>query len=210
GDWLKTLISFYQQNDLVFISAPVIYQNEKSLFERLHTLEFLYLIGLGAAGIGNKKATTCNVANLAYKRDVFPEVGGFKGIDDLASGDDELVLHKVSERYPSKIGFCKSLNAAVFTSAKEDISSFISQRKRWASKSTRYKNKSVVILGIGIWLFNVLLMISMFESILSLEGMIVYCCLGAKMLAEFVFLVPICRFAKRFPYLIFLPVLTIV
>ena len=93
------------------LSSPVQYSEEKTFFERLQTLEFLYLIGLGAAGIGNKKPTTCNGANLAYRKDVFLEMGGFNGIDDLASGDDELLLHKIAEKYADRIGFCKSKEA---------------------------------------------------------------------------------------------------
>jgi cellulose synthase/poly-beta-1,6-N-acetylglucosamine synthase-like glycosyltransferase len=91
----------------------VVFFEEKSYFERLQTLEFLYLIGLGAATIGNKKPSTCNGANLAYTKEVFEELKGFQGIDDLASGDDELFLHKVAAKYPDKIGFCKSFDALV-------------------------------------------------------------------------------------------------
>src|SRR5690606_15171890 len=123
------------------------------------TLEFLYLVGLGAAGIGNGRPSTCNGANLAYRRDVFYEMGGFSGIDHLASGDDELFLHKVAAVYPEKIGFCKSRDAVVYTDAKRDLRGFINQRRRWASKSTHYKEKSVVALGVSVWLFNALLLL---------------------------------------------------
>ena len=114
---------------------------KKSLFERMQTLEFGYLIGVGAAFIGNGRASTCNGANLAYRKDIFYEVGGFKGIDDLASGDDELLLQKVSARYPGKIGFLKRYEAVVFTHAKPNLKEFMRQRKRWASKSVKYKDK---------------------------------------------------------------------
>jgi hypothetical protein len=30
----------------------------------------------------------------------------------------------------------------------------LQQRRRWASKSTRYKDKKVVALAVCIWLFN--------------------------------------------------------
>ena len=49
-NWLKTVISYFETQDLFLLSSPVIYSEEKSFFERLQTLEFLYLIGLGAAG----------------------------------------------------------------------------------------------------------------------------------------------------------------
>ena len=125
--WLSTIVAYFETNNLKLISSPVVFYEEKSFFERLQTLEFLYLIGLGAATIGNKTPSTCNGANLAYRKDVFHELKGFQGIDDLASGDDELFLHKVASKYPDDIGFCKSNDALVFTHAKPSLKEFISQ-----------------------------------------------------------------------------------
>lgn len=210
-DWLKSIVTMHEEKELKLISGPVVYDHEKSLFERLQTLEFLYLIGLGAAGIGNGRSSTCNGANLAYSKDVFLELGGFQGIDDLASGDDELFLHKVVSKYPKQIAFCKSREAIVHTDAKHTIGSFISQRKRWASKSTKYQNKSLVMLGVGIWIFNVLLVANIIGAIFFKGAlMVAICCIFTKMVAEYFFLVPISRFAKRTNYLLYLPLLSIV
>ncbi|RYY36469.1 MAG: glycosyltransferase, partial [Sphingobacteriaceae bacterium] len=101
--WLSTVVNYYETHHPVMISSPVTYFEEKTWFEYMQTLEFSFLIGIGASFIGNKRASTCNGANLAYRKDVFYEVGGFKGIDDLASGDDELLLQKIAEVYPGKI-----------------------------------------------------------------------------------------------------------
>src|SRR5690606_18598500 len=197
-NWLSTIVSLYEEEGLYLISSPVLYFKEKNVFEELQSLEFLYLIGLGAASIGNKQASTCNGANLAYKKDIFNELNGFQGIDDLASGDDELFLHKVAAKYPDKIGFCKSREAVVYTEAKESLSSFISQRKRWASKSTHYKRKSIVFLGIGIWLFNVFLLASLINAVFYPQYWIVTMfCFSAKISVEFFFMIPMCRFFKR-------------
>src|SRR5690606_28194229 len=184
----------------------------KSFFEELQTLEFLYLIGLGAAGIGNGNPTTCNGANLAYRRDVFFEMGGFKGIDNLASGDDELFLHKVAEKYAHKIGFCKSRDAVVFTDAKPDLASFISQRKRWASKSTKYKDKKVVALGVAIWLFNLALIGSLatFFVLLSQLNWLLLTSFVLKIVVELCFMTPVLRFAQRTELLKYLPFLSVI
>lgn len=208
--WLKAMVGEYEKRGLLLVSGPVAFDQERNLFERLQTLEFLYLIGLGAASIGNGRPSTCNGANLAYRRDVFFELGGFSGIDDLASGDDELFLHKVAEKYPERIGFCKNREAIVTTQAKETLQSFISQRKRWASKSTRYKNKWVVFLGVSIWLFNVFLVFSLVAALAGVEtGNVFIGCFLAKITVEFVFLHPVCRFANRFSYLKLLPLLSV-
>lgn len=208
-NWLKAIVGLYEEKKYKLISSPVVYHEEKSYFEKLQTLEFLYLIGLGAASIGLRKPSTCNGANLAYQREVFYELGGFNGIDDLASGDDELFLHKVAQKYPAGIGFCKSRDAVVYTEAKENLKEFIRQRKRWASKSTKYKNKKIVLLGILIWTFNLVVLLS---AILGafFPGMI-FCFLGAmliKIAVELLFLMPITAFASRSTLLINLPVLS--
>jgi len=209
-NWLTTIISYFETQDLYMLSSPVVYSEEKSFFERLQTLEFLYLIGLGAAGIGNKNPTTCNGANLAYRKDVFYEMGGFSGIDELASGDDELFLHKVAAKYPHKIGFCKSTDAIVYTDAKPTLKSFISQRKRWASKSTKYKNKAIVLLGITIWLFNfcmfACLLAGLFYHYTYLFTFLVV--LVAKIIVEYLFIQPLTRFSNREELMKYLPILS--
>ncbi|MCL7988836.1 glycosyltransferase [Sphingobacterium sp. lm-10] len=209
-NWIKTVVDYMERGRLEMVSSPVAYHEEKSLFERLQTLEFLYLIGLGASGIGNGVPTTCNGANLAYRKETFYRVGGFKGIDDLASGDDELLLHKVSEGSAHQIGFCKSSEAIVYTEAKPTLASFISQRKRWASKSTKYKDKRIVALGIVIWLFNFALLWGtvQFFYMLPVFDWVFAICVVLKVAVEFIFLLPITQFVRRTELLRYLPFLS--
>lgn len=196
--WLSSIVSYYESEELVMISSPVTYFEERSLFERMQTLEFSYLIGIGAAFIGNGRASTCNGANLAYRKDIFYAVGGFTGIDDLASGDDELLLQKVAEQYPGKIGFLKSSEAIVYTHAKHTLREFLQQRRRWASKSTKYKDKKVVAMAVGIWLFNLSLLINAalgFYDIYFFKLFLVQ--FSLKYIFEFIFLFPIASFFNR-------------
>lgn len=212
ANWIPTIMEYFDTHNSYLVSSPVVYSEEKSRFEELQTLEFLYLIGLGAAGIGNGNPTTCNGANLAYRRDVFFEMDGFQGIDNLASGDDELFLHKVAEKYAHKIGFCKSPEAMVYTDAKPDLASFISQRKRWASKSTKYKDKKVIVLGVCIWLFNLALICSLVGFVVSLPVLNwwLLTAFGLKLLVELFFMIPVLTFAKRRELLLYLPFLTVI
>jgi cellulose synthase/poly-beta-1,6-N-acetylglucosamine synthase-like glycosyltransferase len=196
--WLSSIVNYFETSGSVMISSPVAYFEERSLFEYMQTLEFAYLIGIGAAFIGNGRASTCNGANLAYRKDIFYEVGGFSGIDDLASGDDELLLQKVAERYSGRIGFLKLREAIVYTHAKHTLKEFLQQRRRWASKSTKYKDKKIVALAVGIWLFNLSLLVNAglsfyniyFFKLFALQFLLKY-------LFEVAFLLPITAFLKR-------------
>ncbi|MCJ0741278.1 glycosyltransferase family 2 protein [Pedobacter montanisoli] len=210
SDWLKTIVNYYEENGFKMISSPVAYFQEKNWFENAQSLEFSYLIGLGASTIGNKNPSTCNGANLAYEKKAFFEVGGFTGIDDLASGDDELLLHKMAALYGNKIGFLKNREAVVYTHAKPNLKEFIQQRRRWASKSTRYKEKSVIILGVSIWLFNLSIIVNALLAIFFPESLpFLLFQLGIKFVAEFIFLYKVTDFFKRRTLLGLLPVLTL-
>jgi cellulose synthase/poly-beta-1,6-N-acetylglucosamine synthase-like glycosyltransferase len=208
--WLETVVAYYEEYGYKMISSPVAYDEEKSFFEELQSLEFAYLIGLGASTIGNKNPSTCNGANLAYEKKAFFEVGGFTGIDDLASGDDELLLHKMAAVYGDKIGFLKSKDAVVYTHAKPTLKEFIQQRKRWASKSTRYKDKSVIILGVSIWLFNVSIVLNAILCVFF-NGLLPFLLFQiiSKLLIEFVFLYKMMGFFKRMSLLFWLPILNV-
>lgn len=211
-NWLKTIVSFYEEHDYKMISSPVAYFDEQNLFEKCQTLEFSYLIGLGASTIGHKKPSTCNGANLAYERKAFDEVNGFKGIDDLASGDDELLLHKITAKYDNKVGFLKNTDAIVYTRAKSKLKDFIQQRKRWASKSTRYKNKGIVLLGLMVWLFNLSIIINTILAIIINKPsywQILGVQLFIKAMIEMIFLFGITSFFNRKQLLVLQPLVSI-
>jgi cellulose synthase/poly-beta-1,6-N-acetylglucosamine synthase-like glycosyltransferase len=159
-DWLMLLASFFEKNNLKFIAAPVNFYREKNLLERFQSLDFLGMMAATGAGIHLRMNQMCNGANLAYSRAAFIEVNGFENIDHLASGDDMFLMQKIAALYPDRIGFLKNRNAIVFTEAKPDLRSFISQRLRWATKSANYQDwKVTTILGL-VFLFCWAILIS--------------------------------------------------
>ncbi len=149
-DWLMLLVSFYEKCEWQFIAAPVNFHKEESLLEKFQSLDFLGMMGATAAGLHLNWTYMCNGANLAYSKNAFNEVGGFRGIDHIASGDDMLLMQKMAAHFPDRIGFLKNKNAAVFTNAKPDIKSFFSQRMRWATKTSSHLAwKTTLILTIA-------------------------------------------------------------
>jgi len=209
--WLSTMVNYYEAENPLMIAAPVTYFEERSFFELLQTLEFGFLIGMGAGFIGNGSASHCNGANLAYRKDTFYQVGGFKGIDDVASGDDELLLQKISRQYPGKIGFLKDYDAMVFTHAKHTIGEFMQQRRRWASKSTKYIDKRVTAASISIWLLNVSLLGNFIAGLFIAPFFKIFLVLFIlKLLFETAVQVPIHIFFRRAWLLCFMPLLSFI
>jgi cellulose synthase/poly-beta-1,6-N-acetylglucosamine synthase-like glycosyltransferase len=168
------------------------------------------LIAAGAACIQNKFPNTCNGANLAYTRAAYHAVGGFKGIDDLASGDDELLLHKMHKQFPDGLRFLKEPSAIVYTEAKGTLRSFYQQRKRWASKSVKYADKRMVLLVSIIYFFNLLIFIQaglLFFTTANL-GMFVIL-IGVKMGLDAILIFQSLSFFKKRRLLLLLPLVEI-
>jgi cellulose synthase/poly-beta-1,6-N-acetylglucosamine synthase-like glycosyltransferase len=139
--WLRAMIAQFDP-ETALVSGPVVLESS-SIFGQFQALEFMGLIAVGAAGIAAKQPTMCNGANLAYRKSVFEEVGGFAGIDHIASGDDELLMHKIAALGRYRIRFARARAAIVHTQAQENWAAFKRQRIRWVSKSTHYKNKRI-------------------------------------------------------------------
>ncbi|GAB3284092.1 glycosyltransferase [Larkinella harenae] len=152
--WLATIAAFYQQTGARLISGPISFTPDHTVFGNLQTVESSSLIGSGACTMAIGFPTMCNGANLTYEKRVFEEVGGFEGIDHVASGDDELLMHKVAIRYPNGVRFLKSPDAIVHTAPQPTLRAFYQQRKRWASKWRAYQSIVPSLLAVFIFASN--------------------------------------------------------
>lgn len=150
--WIATMVAGFEENTAL-ISGPVAFTESNSLFGKLQALEFAGLILSGAGLIGNKSPIIASSANLAFRKSVFEEVGGYKDLMNLSSGDDELLMQKISSQTNYDIKFCFEKDALVQTNPNKNIGEFNQQRKRWASKGLFYKNKLIVFQLFLIFLF---------------------------------------------------------
>ena len=138
-NWLLTMAGFYEATRAKFIAAPVKIDAANSFLSIFQTLDFITLQGITGAVVYKNFHSMCNGANLAYTKDAFFTVDGFRGIDQIPSGDDMFLMHKIQDKYPGELFFLKSLEAIVSTKEETTWRGFINQRVRWASKADRYQ-----------------------------------------------------------------------
>ena len=162
--WISTHAGFYQQTGASFIAAPVRYTYQASLLQVLQTLDFITLQGITAASVSANFGMMCNGANLAYTKKAFDAVNGFENIDNIPTGDDMLLMHKIWKQEPGKIAYLKSKEAIVSTPAVQTWREFIMQRRRWASKTLVYEDKRLIAVLAFVLLLN------LFPFLLSIAG----------------------------------------
>ena len=158
-NWLQTIAAFYEQYHPAFIAAPVAIDCSNKFIEFFQGLDFMALQGITGASVHKKIHSMCNGANSAYTKKAFEEVGGFTGIDNIASGDDMLLMHKIYKRWPDKVMFLKSKEVIVQTTPVNTVGEFFNQRIRWASKAGKYDDKRIFLVLLLVYLFNLLLIV---------------------------------------------------
>lgn len=206
--WLLSLVSYYEMYKYKFIAAPVDFSSDRSLFQSFQSLDFMSMQGITGAVAHTRSGTMCNGANLAYTRQAFDAVGGFSGIDHIASGDDMLLMYKIEQRFPNKTGYIKCKDAIVTTAPMQDAASFFNQRIRWASKATHFKDKRIIAVLALVYLYNLsfvgLLLVGVFKPSLWL---VLGVALLAKIVLELSILKPVSRFFKKENELFWFPIL---
>jgi cellulose synthase/poly-beta-1,6-N-acetylglucosamine synthase-like glycosyltransferase len=179
----------------VFVAAPVMFTNDGTILSKFQLLDFLSLQGITAAAVSAGFHAMCNGANIAYRKDVFKEVDGFNGIDNLASGDDMLLMNKVKQVYPNRIGYLFSKDALVSTAPMPDWRSFLNQRIRWASKAEAYKEPKIFWTLMLVYFVNAILLFLFLAAPFNQNGFnnwIILICI--KTLVEMSFMLPVARF----------------
>jgi cellulose synthase/poly-beta-1,6-N-acetylglucosamine synthase-like glycosyltransferase len=206
--WISTMVAFYEKTNAAFIAAPVSINCTNRFVEMFQAVDFLTLQGITGAAVSKNAHQMCNGANLAYTREAFTTVNGFAGIDDIASGDDLLLMYKIFTRFPDKVFYLKSKAAIVATLPMNSWRGFFNQRIRWASKTTRYKDRKMFWTLFGVYFLNVacllLLIISLIRPVYFV-WMVVF--LIVKTAAELNFLLPVARFFNKAKLLWLFPVM---
>ena len=153
--WLKTYNDFIETKQPVFVAAPVQFINNGSFLSIFQSLDFISLQGITMASVSKNFHSMCNGANLSYSKKVFVEVGGFSGIDNIASGDDMLLMHKIFLKYPQQVQFLYSPDVIVKTQPMPTWKTFINPRIRWASKADKYDDKRIFWVLALVYFLNV-------------------------------------------------------
>jgi cellulose synthase/poly-beta-1,6-N-acetylglucosamine synthase-like glycosyltransferase len=201
-DWIQTVVSFREENHSRFVAAPVTFQNNSSMLQVFQALDFLVLQGITGASVMKNVHSMCNGANIAYEKTAFFEVKGFEGIDNIASGDDMLLMHKICRQFPGQVHYLKSKEAVVVTHPMTTWKDFFYQRIRWASKATFYDDKRILWALLLVYLFNLsflALLVSGFWFHILWMYLIIF--LVAKTIVELPFVYSIAKFFNKQPLL---------
>ncbi len=163
---------------------------DNSIFLDIQKIEYSSLQSTTAGAALNHSPIMCNGANLIVKSSEY-----INRINDInfkeKSGDDMFILHSM-KRDNKKIDYIIDIEYIVSTRAAKNISEFINQRLRWASKSYSYNDLFTILSAANIAAINLviilLILLSIFNSAylyLLLAVFIIKCIVDYSLIATY-------------------------
>jgi len=176
----------------------------------IQSLDFLSHIICAAGAIGAGQAFNSNANNLAFRRRVYDEVGGYGRRGKFLSGDDDLLLQAVADRTSWKLDFATEPETYVVTRPSRTLKQVIKQRMRWASKGTAY-NPGVLVFLLATFTFFAGLAVSLpFSIIFPLKAPLPLVLFGLKVGADYLVVGKGLRIFGKGEYLRYFPVTELV
>ena len=155
--WSDNMTGYFDgETDAV---AGLSYYEEKNIFHKLMNLEMAALSACteGAIGLGAPIIATGN--NLSYRKAAYVKSGGFSGLLDKDSGDDDMMIRRLSTLRKGNVRFAASPDTFTKTFPAATLKEFVNQRSRWASRTTDYGPASTVMLT-AAYLFFAIMVVS--------------------------------------------------
>ena len=159
--WLVGMVNgFANKSELVL--GVGMYENKGGFINRFIQLDTVFIIiqyisfalsGFPYMSVGR---------NVAYKKTLFQNVGGFKSHYDVAGGDDDIIINEMPKS--TKINVVYSSDCHTTSVPKTTWKSFINQKSRHISASLKYNKINLLFLGVSyffttFWYLSFLLMI---------------------------------------------------
>lgn len=151
-EWLAEIASGFsgQAIDLVVGYSP--FRKAKGFLNKLIRFDGMWVAlqylsfakaGIPYMGVGR---------NMAYKKDAFFKVGGFRKHYHILSGDDDLFVNEIARKNNTSAVFTP--NSQVETLPKDTISAWFVQKRRHYSTSPMYRVKHKFLLS--FWAFSLI------------------------------------------------------
>ena len=136
-NWISEITSHFSNQKEIVLAYGGYQKIDNSLLNKLIRYETLLTaiqyfsyanLGMPYMGVGR---------NLAYRKELFRENGGFKTHNHVKSGDDDLLINEISTQSNTQICFTKE--SFTISKPKTTFTSWFQQKRRHISTATNYK-----------------------------------------------------------------------
>ena len=145
-NWINEMISNFSIEKTIVLGYGAYKKINNSFLNKIIRFETLLTaiqyfsyakIGKAYMGVGR---------NIAYKKNEFINVDGFKNHNQILSGDDDLFINQIATKKNTEI--CYTRNSFTISEPETNFSKWIQQKRRHITTSNHYKIIHQILLGL--------------------------------------------------------------
>ncbi len=167
--WIESMAIPFENKNIGFVAGPSYMGIKNNFVNELLKLESIAQESFSYANSKRQLYLSCTARNIAYRKRVFQEIEGYSNISHINSGDDDLLLHKITTQTKWDIKYIANYDSLVSSTIPQSIKSLYLQRLRYASKGLLYYNLStpneVKIILPCLYFINLMCAISILQFI---------------------------------------------
>jgi cellulose synthase/poly-beta-1,6-N-acetylglucosamine synthase-like glycosyltransferase len=168
-NWATCMVQPFSNSEIGFVSGPAPLTNKVTLIDSLYELDSLAQDAFSAGGFSQGMVFSCTGRNMGFSKQAFDDVNGYENVSHFISGDDDLLLHKITGHPSYRAQFILSKKTVVDSPPPSSLSQFVHQRLRFASKGFSYYNiktsTSLKVVLPFLYVANVVALLSLFNFI---------------------------------------------
>lgn len=197
-EWIKETVSYYDdETGLIGGFTNIDYSG--SLFNKIQSLDWVYLHSLASGSAGINSPIACIGNNMSFRKEAYIEAGGFGKIA-FSITEDLALMREIDKSKKYSIKYPINPKCLMKTVPCPDIKTLARQKKRWLRGATDV-NWLGFLMAAEYLFMNIVLVAGYaffdFKSYLLLVGVII--------LAELICIIPIIKIFKLKKLLIYYP-----
>lgn len=130
SNWLKTMLQYFDPSVGMVSGFTILQEEQPKLFSRLQTVDWIFLQGLALAASNINKPIGVMGNNLAFRRSVYDQVGGFESIG-FSITEDHALMRAIINKTNQKAKYVCDKEGIVFSLPVANFKEFVNQRLRW-------------------------------------------------------------------------------
>jgi len=194
--WIEATVSHYEPG--VGIVGGVSLQHATDAFSGMQSLDWAFLLGIAAAGVGLKDPLSTIGNNLSFRKAAYQQVGGYEGIP-FSITEDYSLFQAIVRTGNWKYAYPVDESLLVMSAPCRSWSELIRQKHRWGKGGLDMKVSGFLIMAIGF-----------VQHLMILAGPLMYSAVAAaltgwflKAVGDYAFLHAVLRRVRRLDHLRF-------
>jgi cellulose synthase/poly-beta-1,6-N-acetylglucosamine synthase-like glycosyltransferase len=128
--WIKTMLQYFDPSIGLISGFTILEEKAPKPFSKLQTVDWIFLQGLAFTASNSGKPITVMGNNLAFRRNVYEQVGGFETIG-FSITEDHALMKAILDKTNKEVKYVRDKEGLVLSAPVKDFTEFINQRMRW-------------------------------------------------------------------------------